>query len=129
MPVLPNVLETASPFRQTIQDALTLLNPRFNGYHITDTCPFLYDPLQEDPTKRLSTDPPPYFNHTDVQKVINAPFTVCVGTNFVTKDGGDNAPKSIFTTLPKVFDRTPRDLVVNGALDMLIPSDGTLFAL
>jgi carboxypeptidase D len=132
MPVPPNVLKTSSPFRQTIQGTLTLLNPCFNVYYIIDICPFFYDPLQEDLTKCLSTDLLLYFNHIDVQKAINAligDFTVYVGKNFVTKDEGDNAPKSFFTILPKVSNRTSRNFVINGALDMLIPSNGTLFSL
>lgn len=130
MPIPPNVEETNSPLRGMIQGAAVLLNPCFNVYHITDTCPKPYDPLSEDDWK--PSDPPTYFNRTDVQIAIHAPlgkFSVCGGKNFATKDGRDNAPKSIFTTLPKVFDRTPRNLVVGGALDMLIPSNGTLFSL
>ncbi|QDS71714.1 hypothetical protein FKW77_008538 [Venturia effusa] len=130
MPIPPNVEETNSPFRGMITDAAKLLNPCFNVYHITDTCPTPYDPLSEDDWK--PSDPPTYFNRTDVQVAIHAPtrkFSVCGGKNFVTQDGRDNAPKSMFTTLPKVFDRTPRNLVVGGALDMLIPSNGTLFSL
>ncbi|TID12460.1 Carboxypeptidase cpdS [Venturia nashicola] len=130
MPIPPNVQETTSHFRGMIERAALLLNPCFNIYHISDTCPFPYDPHSAD--NWVPSDPPTYFNRTDVQKAINAPlgkYSVCEGKNFATEDGEDNAPKSIFTTLPRVFDRTPRNLVVGGALDMLVPSNGTLFSL
>lgn len=60
-------------------EAILLVNPCFNLYHISETCPHPYSQLGIVNTGDYS---PPgavvYFNRTDVQKAINAP----VGTNW-----------------------------------------------
>lgn len=138
MPTRPDIDEGSSPFRNYVAGAATLINPCFNIYHITDTCPSLYDPLDTLNATDISLGG--YFNQTEVQRAMNAPhisFSPCGPRSVFVNDsatggpgdGGDLAPPASFAALPAVFDRVPLNLVLNGALDMLIPSVGTLFAL
>lgn len=130
---------------------MILQEPCFNVYHITDTCPTAWTPNGEtafplpgfaaaglqDPRLRPG-DRGPYLNLTVVRDVIHAPpgrqwFAGSpdpVYTNPQNASSGDGSPRALLTVLPGVFERTPGvSLVVNGQLDMLIPSNGTLFAL
>ncbi|KAI3392459.1 hypothetical protein diail_5675, partial [Diaporthe ilicicola] len=138
MPTRPDIDEGDSPFRNFVTEAANLINPCFNVYHITDTCPEKYDPL--DVLNSSNAGLGGYFNQTKVQRAMHAPdisYSPCgPGSVFVDDSatggrgtGGDLAPPASFGALPTVFDRVPLNLVLNGAFDMLIPSVGTLFAL
>lgn len=138
MPTRPDIDEGSSPFRNYVTEAATLINPCFNVYHVTDTCPSLYDPLSTIDAANAGLGG--YFNQTEVQRAMNAPeisYSTCSSQSVFVNDsatggpgnGGDLAPPASFGALPAVFDRVPLNLVLNGALDMLIPSVGTLFAL
>jgi carboxypeptidase D len=137
MPTRPDIGEGSSPFRNYVREAAALINPCFNVYHVTDTCPSLYDPLGTFESPETSRGG--YFNRTEVKRAMNAPeisYSVCspqpVFANHNATGGpgnGDLAPPASFAALPAVFDRVPLNLVANGALDMLVPSIGVLFAL
>lgn len=129
MPIPPNVDENYSPFRSTLQEAALLINPCFNVYHILDYCPFLHSAINvfDDTKPELG----PFFNLTEVQDAMNAPrisWLECSGPVYAGT-GADQATAVSYSVLPKVFDGVPLNIVANGALDMLIPSVGTLFAL
>lgn len=131
MPTPPNVDEGDSPFRGILSQAATLINPCFNVYHILDYCPTLPDPLSgpADPTNPSSG---PFFNLTEVQDAMHAPhisWTTCSVGSVYAGIGVDQAPPASFSVLPNTFEGVPLNIVANGALDMLIPSVGTLFAL
>lgn len=130
MPTPPNLDETGSPFRTTLQQAAALINPCFNVYHITDYCPALHNPIVtfDDTKPELGS----FFNLTEVQDAMNAPhisWTECAAREVFAGTGRDKAAAVSYSVLPEVFDRVPLHIVANGALDMLIPSVGTLFAL
>lgn len=130
MPTPPNVAEGGSPFRSILINAANLINPCFNIYYLPDYCPQLYDPLGifDASTPALG----PFFNQTEVQDAMNAPRTswsVCAPRPVYAGLGQDLAPAASFDVLPRVFDGVPLNIVANGALDMVIPSIGTLFAL
>lgn len=138
MPTRPDIDEGDSPFRNYVTEAATLINPCFNVYHVTDTCPSLYDPLET--FDAANTGLGGYFNQTEVQRAMHAPevsYSTCSSQSVFVNDsatggpgnGADLAPPASFGALPAVFDGVPLNLVLNGALDMLIPSVGTLFAL
>lgn len=129
MPTPPNVQEGGSPFRSTLAQAATMINPCFNIYHILDYCPTLHSAINvfddADPDRGA------FFNLTEVQDAIHAPhisWMECSGPVYAG-DGIDLAPAVGYEVLPRVFDGVPLNIVANGALDMLIPSVGTLFAL
>lgn len=128
MPIPPNADEGNSPFRSILAEAATLINPCFNVYNILDHCPRLYDPVGV--TGSIEGGLGLFFNLTEVKAAMNAPDTswsACSGP--VYAGGQDLSPRPSFSVLPGVFERVPLNIVANGALDFLIPSMGTLFAL
>lgn len=152
MPTANNSADFSSRIRNLINDAMVLQEPCFNVYHITDTCPLgAWSPNSEkafpfpafvqagiaDPQLNPG-DRGPYLNLTAVRELIHAPAgrdwyagsPDPVYTNPLNASSGDGSPRALLTVLPGVFERTPgRSLVVNGQLDMLIPSNGTLLSL
>ncbi|KAF2803373.1 alpha/beta-hydrolase [Mytilinidion resinicola] len=121
--------------------AIIAVNPCYNIYHITETCPHPYSVLGIVNTGDYS---PPgatvYFNRTDVQKAIHAP----VGTNWmqctdvnVFGDGENNnqsrSDQSLGPAqngvLARVIDYTNNTIIGSGNLDMLLNTNGTLLAI
>lgn len=131
MPIPPNANEGNSPYRSILAEAATLLNPCFNVYNILDHCPKPYDPLAlvGSTTSGLGV----FFDLPEVKAAMHAPdvpWRVCANSSvFSSADGQDQSPRPSFSVLPGVFERVPMNIVANGALDFLIPSMGTLFAL
>jgi carboxypeptidase D len=118
--------------------AILEINPCFNIYHITETCPHPYSVLGEINTGDYV---PPgaqvYFNRTDVQKAINAPPTdwnQCVdgvfrnpATNKTVSDQSLGPAQN--GVLQRVIEYTNNTLIGSGNLDMLLNTNGTLLAL
>jgi carboxypeptidase D len=114
-------------------------NPCFNSYEINTQCPIPSDPLGY-PTNieyEYASLDPIYFERTDVKKAMHAPLDIewaeCSGPVFVgdggPEDEGDLSPDPIQHVLPQVIEATHRVLVSNGALDMVIITNGTLLAI
>ncbi|KAF7349022.1 Carboxypeptidase [Mycena venus] len=108
----------------TLLDGMAFLNPCFSSYHITETCPFPADPILNPP------DGVEYFNRSDVKAAINAPQTswaVCLLGVF----GGnvDTSKPPNVDALPRVIERLNKTLIVSGALDLELPTNGTLLAI
>jgi carboxypeptidase D len=136
----PNSNYTCDTFDYIYLAALEV-NPCFNIYHITQTCPTPYSHMGIINTGDYN---PPgavvYFNRSDVQAVINAP----VGTNWeqcssknVFGDGeNDNFTRSDQSLAPaqngvlqRVFEHTNNSIIGVGNLDFILPPNGTLFAM
>lgn len=151
MPPANNTEDFSSRIRNLINDAMYLQEPCFNVYHITDTCPSMWStnadtawPLPpfiaagiQDPLLNPG-DSGPYLNLTVVRDLIHAPpgkpwlagSPEPVYTNPLNENSGDGSPRALLTVLPGVFERSPGvSIVANGQLDMLIPSNGTLFGM
>lgn len=144
IPLLPDPFSnpnyTCDLFDDVYAAALEV-NPCFNVYHITDTCPHQWSVLGIVNTGDY--EPPGatvYFNRTDVQKAINAP----VGTNWqqctdinVFGDGQDSnytlSDQSLGPAqndvLQRVIEYTNNTIIGVGGLDFLLAPNGTLFAL
>jgi carboxypeptidase D len=118
--------------------AILEVNPCFNIYHITETCPHPYSVLGE--VNEGDYTPPGsqvYFNRTDVQKAINAPPTdwnQCVNgvfrnpaTNKTVSDQSIGPAQN--DVLKRVIEYTNNTLIGSGNLDMLLSTNGTLLAL
>ncbi|KAF2492862.1 alpha/beta-hydrolase [Lophium mytilinum] len=121
--------------------AILAVNPCYNIYHITETCPHPYSVLGIVNTGDY--DPPGatvYFNRTDVQKAIHAP----VGTNWMqctdinVFGDGENSNYSRADTslgpaqngvLARVIEYTNNTIIGSGNLDMLLNTNGTLLAI
>lgn len=108
------------------------LNPCFNIYHITDTCPMQWDVLGSPTTPSFgpSTSVPlDYFNRPEVKAAIHAPdvdWQECTWPVFAT--GDDSLPAS-WGTLPHVIDATKNVIIGHGELDFILVSNGTLLGI
>lgn len=117
-PSANNSADFSSRIRGLIEDAMTLQEPCFNVYHITDTCPTLWSWNAEDAfplppfTQAGIQDPQlnpgdqgPYYNLTVVRDAIHAPvgreWEACspnpVFTNPSNATSGDGSPRSQLT--------------------------------
>ncbi|KAF2200240.1 alpha/beta-hydrolase [Delitschia confertaspora ATCC 74209] len=123
-----------------LYSALIEVNPCFNLYHISETCPHPFSQLG---IINSGDYTPPntqvYFNRTDVQEALHA----VVGTNWeqcssrnVFGNGndssyaGDASPgPAVNGVLQRVIEYTNNTIVGSGNLDMILPTNGTLFAL
>ncbi len=116
---------------RSVLDAVALLNPCFNLYHITTTCPLPADMLSsaDSSMPMPSGSPSAYFNRADVKRAINAPpdasWEECT-TRQVFVDNSDMSPPSSWTVLPRVIERSWRTVIGHGMLDMLLIANGTL---
>ncbi|KAH7143783.1 Alpha/Beta hydrolase protein [Dactylonectria macrodidyma] len=143
-PILPDPYQdpsgnyTCDIFDYAYEGALAV-NPCFNIYHITDTCPFTYSQLGI--VNQGDYSPPGaqvYFNRTDVQDAINAPHVdwyQCTPNN-VFGEGDPNSNSSDTSLAPaqtdvlrRVIEHTNNTIIGVGRLDFLLPPNGTLFAL
>lgn len=143
-PVLPDPFATDAAtcdMFDTVLEAAILVNPCFNLYHITDTCPFPYGQLGiVNPGDYTPAGSTVYFNRTDVQKAINAP----VGTNWmqctdrnvfnyglVNNDtiGDTSLGPAQDGVLQRVIEHTNNTIIGNGNLDLLLNANGTVFTL
>jgi len=141
LPLLPNPFNdpnfTCDVF-DDVYSAVLEVNPCFNIYHITDTCPHPYSQLGI--VNQGDYEPPNgqvYFNRTDVQKAINAP----VGTNWMqctnvdvfgngTSQGQDaSVGPAQDGVLQRVIEHTNNTIIGSGNLDMLLSTNGTLLAI
>ncbi|KAJ6441609.1 40S ribosomal protein S19 [Purpureocillium lavendulum] len=116
----------------TIQAAVTDLNPCFDVYQVATTCPLLWDVLGFPGSfDYLPKGASIYFDRPDVKKAINAPvdrkWAECGGPVFV--DPGDQSPPSSNTVLGGVIDRTKNVIIGHGALDFILLANGTLMSI
>ncbi|GME64799.1 putative serine carboxypeptidase protein [Neofusicoccum parvum] len=110
------------------------VNPCFNIYHITETCPHPYSVLGIVNSGDYS---PPglevYFNRTDVQAAINAPvgtnWAQCTNKNVFVGQGDQSPGPALDGTLQNVIERTNNVIVGSGNLDYILSTNGTLLAL
>ena len=111
-------------------------NPCYNVYHISDQCPTVYSHLGG---VNVGDYVPPgsevYFQRRDVQRAIHAPligdkWNQCGGNNGDVFPHGDASPGAALDgTLQNIIQRTNNTIVGSGALDALLQTNGTLFAL
>lgn len=109
-----------------ILNAVSLINPCFDIYEITTTCPLLWDVLGFPGSfDYLPTGAEIYFNRTDVQQAINAPLMSWQECSPGVLDT-DNSPPSGLSVLPSVIERLNRTIIGHGALDYILIANGTL---
>ncbi|CAO2653855.1 Nn.00g105880.m01.CDS01 [Neocucurbitaria sp. VM-36] len=120
--------------------AIIAVNPCFNIYHITETCPHPYSQLGIVNTGDYS---PPgaeiYFNRTDVKEAlhadVNSNWLQCTDIN-VFGNGNESSRASDASVGPanngvlqRVIEFTNNTIIGSGDLDMLLSTNGTLFAI
>ena len=113
-----------------------LVNPCWNYYHVSETCPFKYDPLGDDAYGSNPKGFVTYFNRPKVQAAIHVPptkWSECVDGVF--SNGGKNKmgdlsePPAINGVLQRVVEKTNNVLIGQGQLDYVLMTNGTLLAL
>ncbi|GKT43464.1 putative serine carboxypeptidase [Colletotrichum spaethianum] len=142
-PVLPDPYNSdtyACDMFDTFYEAILEVNPCFNIYHITETCPHPYSQLGIVNSGDYS---PPgasiYFNRTDVKKALHAPLNSnwqqCTDVN-VFGNGTNSRYASDQSVGPansgalqRVIEFTNNTIIGSGDLDMLLSTNGTLFAI
>ncbi|KKZ62958.1 carboxypeptidase D [[Emmonsia] crescens] len=117
-----------------IFNAIYLINPCFNVYHVATTCPVLWDPLGFPGSFNYLPDGAQiYFNRTDVQKAINAPptsWSECpTKGHAVFINGTDTSPPPSYSVLPSVIERSKRTIIAHGDLDFILMTQGTLLTI
>ncbi|KAE9967794.1 hypothetical protein EG327_011300 [Venturia inaequalis] len=126
-----------------ISEAATLVNPCWNLYHVTETCPRPYNVLGG--VNDFDYVPPGlaiYFNRSDVQTAINAPHVnwfqctdVNVFANQPTRStnysiGNDKSPgPGRDGALQRVIEYTNNVIIGSGNLDFVLPTNGSLLSL
>ncbi|KAK4203791.1 carboxypeptidase [Triangularia verruculosa] len=122
--------------RYDIINAALHLNPCFDSYYITETCPRISDvlaalggPASNAPGGKV------YFNRDDVKAAIHAPqnisWSLCPSDNdpSIFVNYTDTSDPSTVYTLPKVIDKTQNVIISHGMQDMVIPANGSLLAI
>lgn len=117
-----------------INRAMLLVNPCFDVYHVTATCPLPWDVLAVSGSRfYASPGSTVYFDRSDVQKAINAPqksWSVCTPDSApVFVNGADASPPSGLSVLPRVIERLNRTIIAHGSLDYVLIANGTLLAI
>ncbi|TKA79899.1 hypothetical protein B0A49_01101 [Cryomyces minteri] len=122
----PNASAPGCDLWTDIYYAASLVNPCFDIYQVTTTCPLLWDVLGFPGSfDYLPSGASVYFNRTEVQKAINAPvqpWTECSGG--VLKQ--NTSPPSGLSVLPRVIERSKRTVIAHGSLDYILIANGTL---
>ncbi|EPS45522.1 hypothetical protein H072_450 [Dactylellina haptotyla CBS 200.50] len=116
-----------------VWSAANRINPCFNVYHITDTCPSPWDVMGMsddfgDQPKGAKT----YFTRPEVQKAINAPI-MPDWSECSEKDVFPHGDKSVYPApggiLSRVIEKSERTIVAHGLHDYILLAEGTLMAL
>ncbi|KAF3011009.1 hypothetical protein E8E13_010830 [Curvularia kusanoi] len=124
----------------TFYNAILEVNPCFNIYHISETCPHPYSQLGI--VNQGDYSPPGaeiYFNRTDVKKALHAPLdsnwlqcsdiNVFGNGNASSQAQDASAPPATNGVLQRVIEYTNNTIIGSGDLDMLLSTNGTLFAI
>ncbi|KAL9598144.1 MAG: hypothetical protein Q9219_004700 [cf. Caloplaca sp. 3 TL-2023] len=99
------------------------VNPCFNLYHITDSCPYQSDVLV---FPSLNPGPVNYFNRSDVQAALHVPptnYSVCDEYRLLRPDG--SIPSGL-GPLPSVIEALNNTIIGHGSLDYALLANGTL---
>ncbi|KAK0754598.1 carboxypeptidase cpdS precursor [Schizothecium vesticola] len=116
-----------------IMKAIMPLNPCFNIYQITTTCPLLWDVVGFPGSMEYLPDGAEiYFDRPDVKRAINAPldgtWSACSHTPVFTH-WSDDSTQATDSVLPHVIDTTKNVIIAHGALDFVLIANGTLLVL
>ncbi|KAI1842811.1 hypothetical protein JX266_010987 [Neoarthrinium moseri] len=115
-------------------DAVLEVNPCFNVYHITDMCPFQYNPLGviNGGDYVPPGSPETYFNREDVKRALNVPnaayWWACSLSGGFVGDDRSLGP-GVDGTLTRVIESLNNTIIGSGALDFILPTNGTLLVL
>ncbi|KAF7190593.1 putative serine carboxypeptidase [Pseudocercospora fuligena] len=147
-PILPNAFSDRPQIERCdihsfMSQAAELLNPCFNIYHITETCPYVTSALGGD-----GKDPKTaYFNRTDVQAALHVPenwaWTFCApeekpvflnaenrtGMKFGLSADDQSAPVGQTDVLTRIIEATNNVIIGGGNIDADLAPNSTLLSL
>ncbi|KAF8544567.1 carboxypeptidase D [Trichophaea hybrida] len=136
LPTPPQIVtsERCDIWRQIFAAELLSINPCFNVYSINTQCPLLWDVMGFPGSyEYLPAGATLYFNRTDVQNAIHAPFTPgwvrCRNSSTDTFPFGDGSPPSALSVLPGLIDKNKRTVIAHGMLDYILIANGSLLAI
>ncbi|KAH7014580.1 carboxypeptidase cpdS [Microdochium trichocladiopsis] len=98
------------------------VSPCFDYYRITSACPYLSNVIS---SAGGGDSRGAWFNRTEVQRAINAPLQEWKSCRDGPLDELDTSAPSAWEVYPRVIERSRRSVLVNGALDFVIPEIGT----
>ncbi|KAK5654879.1 hypothetical protein OQA88_6916 [Cercophora sp. LCS_1] len=129
---LPGLSQDCEHIWPDILDAASELNPCFNVYHVTDTCPFPWDVLgRPGMFAWMPSGAEIYFSRPEVQAAIHAPddqaWSAC--SWFPVFTNGDNSPPASWGALPHVIDATKNVIISHGDRDYILFSNSTLLGI
>jgi carboxypeptidase D len=116
---------------EDILGAASAVNPCFNFYQITTTCPLLWDVLGFPGSfPYLPAGSSLYFNRPDVKKAINAPLGVqwaeCKDVPLAFSEFSD---PSSYKVIPRVIEKSERTIISHGTLDYITLANTTLLSI
>lgn len=113
-----------------VLNAAMAMNPCFDLYHISTTCPLQWDVLGfPGSIGYVPKGAGIYFNRTDVQDAIHAPhieWSECSNNDVL---GNDPSTPSALSVLPSVIEHADRAIIGHGLLDFCLLSNGSLLAI
>ncbi|KAF2675099.1 alpha/beta-hydrolase [Microthyrium microscopicum] len=114
-----------------ILDAVSAVNPCFNYYQITTSCPLLWDVLGFPGSfEYLPEGASVYFDRADVKKAINAPTNIkWEECSTIPLSIADMSEPSSWSVLPRVIERSERTILGHGGLDYVLLANGTLLSI
>jgi carboxypeptidase D len=114
-----------------VKAVASTINPCFNMYMITTTCPLLWDVLGFPGSfeyKALGSSI--YFDRADVKKAINAPAkTTWAECKTLPLSYFDSSEPSSFKVLPRVIEKSERTIISHGTLDYILMTNGSLLSI
>lgn len=124
-------IEGCNQVDSNLYDAIVAVNPCFNPYLVSTTCPMLWDVLGFPGRMDYTPDGANiYFDRDDVKKAINAPpnahWAECGGRPF---PNGDKSDPSSVHALPNVIEHTKNVIIGSGSLDYVVPTVNTLLGI
>jgi carboxypeptidase D len=128
---LPNGDEECVGIWGDIKKAVTIVNPCFNMYQITTTCPLLWDVLGFPGSfEYLPAGSSIYFDRQDVKKAINAPLNVkWAECKTIPLSRMDTSEPSSYKVLPRVIEKSERTIIAHGTLDYILITNGSLLSI
>jgi carboxypeptidase D len=114
-----------------IKIAASVVNPCFNMYQITTTCPLLWDVLGFPGSFEYRPKGSKiYFDRPEVKRAINAPVnTRWAECKNIPLSFLDVSEPSSFKALPRVIEKSERTIVSHGTLDFILMTNGTLLSI
>ena len=134
-PILPNAESVTGNSTCDVigitMDAIAEINPCFNMYRITETCPFPYDVRKNFDGGYFHPDDGEYYwTRMDVLEAIHAPLNSTCDADILFVNNEDNSLGAAQNgVLQRVIEHTGNVIIGSGRQDFLLSTNGTILAL